>query len=369
MICPECKKEISDTAKFCRFCGSKIEKIEVSKPEPEGKYCLFCGAVVAQKAKFCKFCGANISSDEEELLREKEEVKAAEEPVFEEKTELWEESEFTEEAKVTEEPAITEEPEFPEDSAWFDDSESSSDAESDLKEILFNYDSSAENTENVKAQEMKKPVDIDETIFEEDREFLYEGVRTESSKVPLWGMPAVNADKLAQFETLYKKDEENDFRPYHRRLKPIAFSEKDTTPKPIFDSSLGSYAMKRAPEQVEETKKSVQKADGTDQENKDAVDHDNGQQLVSKLIDDSTKEVLGQKINSDSSGYIMLAFLTALFIFTVVVVGFTRLILPKLSADARSNEEICLVEVADRNLDEEVILEAFDWEDAVNEEA
>ena len=323
MICPECKKEISDTAKFCRFCGSKIEKIEVSKPEPEGKNCPFCGKVVAQKAKFCKFCGGNISSYEEELLRKKEE-EAAEETIFEEETV------FEEETELWEEPAITEEPEF--------------------------------------TEEAKKSVDIDETIFEDDREFLYEGIRAEHSKVPLWGMPAVNADKLAQFETLYKKDEEKAFKPYHRNLKPIAFSEKDTTPKPIFDSSLGSYAMKKAPEQVEEIKKSVQKTDRADQESKDAAEHGNGQQLVGKLIDDSTKEVLGQKINSDSSGYIMLAFLTALLVFTMVVVGFTRLILPKISADARSNDEICLVEIADGNLDEEAILAEFNLEETVNEE-
>jgi len=31
MKCPNCKKEIKDTAKFCGYCGSKIKKITEPK--------------------------------------------------------------------------------------------------------------------------------------------------------------------------------------------------------------------------------------------------------------------------------------------------------------------------------------------------
>ena len=57
MRCEACGKEISDGARFCRFCGAKIEP-----PKPEKRFCAQCGAELGESAKFCKKCGAPAAS-------------------------------------------------------------------------------------------------------------------------------------------------------------------------------------------------------------------------------------------------------------------------------------------------------------------
>ncbi len=63
MNCSECKKELLDNAKFCRFCGAE-QSIEsnnnisnVSKPSENA--CKKCGGSLSNNAKFCKHCGTN----------------------------------------------------------------------------------------------------------------------------------------------------------------------------------------------------------------------------------------------------------------------------------------------------------------------
>ncbi len=53
MICPNCSKEISDTSKFCRFCGKRVEN---------GIYCEKCGASLETDSLFCSKCGTPVSS-------------------------------------------------------------------------------------------------------------------------------------------------------------------------------------------------------------------------------------------------------------------------------------------------------------------
>ncbi|MDD7389455.1 MAG: zinc ribbon domain-containing protein [Lachnospiraceae bacterium] len=340
MICPECKKEISDTAKFCRFCGTKIEQKEITQPDTDMKDCPFCGKSIKRTAKFCKFCGENIAawkqeSPEPEPVFE-EEVPAAEEPepVPEEKEPAAEKE--PEPVPEEEEPAAEEEPE-----PVLEEEEPASEEKSEL--VLEVKSPAAEEPTETK----KKSVDIDESVFEDDREFLYEGITMESSKVPLWGMPSVNADKLTALENTCRNGDHAEFQPYYRTLRPIAFEKKDTTPESIFNSSLGSYAMHREPEPAKSEENEPVHSDrrtGEGTENREKM------QGIGSLIDDSRREVLSQKINSDNSGYLILAFLGALLLFTIVIVSFTRLILPGLSADAGRDEKVCLTETADMDL-------------------
>lgn len=61
--CKNCGTVISDTAKFCPECGTKIER--------ELK-CANCGTLLAENAKFCMECGFKVDFSEE--LRIEEEV-------------------------------------------------------------------------------------------------------------------------------------------------------------------------------------------------------------------------------------------------------------------------------------------------------
>ena len=58
MKCPNCNNEITDNAKFCRYCGTKIET------QPEQAKCPKCGALNRQGATFCDSCGAKMREDE-----------------------------------------------------------------------------------------------------------------------------------------------------------------------------------------------------------------------------------------------------------------------------------------------------------------
>lgn len=59
--CPICGSPIGLTAKFCTFCGNKIED---STATTEDKMpCPGCGQLIKVGAKFCTFCGTTIQSD------------------------------------------------------------------------------------------------------------------------------------------------------------------------------------------------------------------------------------------------------------------------------------------------------------------
>lgn len=56
-ICKNCGKEISDTAKVCRFCGTKTAFVEKGI-----NTCPNCGSAVSLSDKFCQHCGSPLSS-------------------------------------------------------------------------------------------------------------------------------------------------------------------------------------------------------------------------------------------------------------------------------------------------------------------
>ena len=58
--CPKCNGQISDTAKFCKHCGNKIEQ------KAAFVFCEECGAKIEANAPFCEECGAKtaVSKDD-----------------------------------------------------------------------------------------------------------------------------------------------------------------------------------------------------------------------------------------------------------------------------------------------------------------
>ncbi len=74
MKCPNCSKEISDTAKFCKYCGSKIEAAtQVTAPiqmTNEAPVCANCGKPLTAKSKFCPACGTpvNVNATQEDTV-------------------------------------------------------------------------------------------------------------------------------------------------------------------------------------------------------------------------------------------------------------------------------------------------------------
>jgi len=55
--CPNCKNEISETATFCKYCGTKIIET-VTTTQENIKICPSCNKEISQTATFCKWCGA-----------------------------------------------------------------------------------------------------------------------------------------------------------------------------------------------------------------------------------------------------------------------------------------------------------------------
>jgi len=51
-VCPNCKNEVSRTAKFCPECGNALP--------PEVKFCAECGTKLNPGAKFCPECGTKV---------------------------------------------------------------------------------------------------------------------------------------------------------------------------------------------------------------------------------------------------------------------------------------------------------------------
>ena len=72
MICPKCKNEIPDDAKFCTKCGEKIEKEQIDwkntnfelGKDKENLECPYCHTKLVENAKFCVNCGHSINEDE-----------------------------------------------------------------------------------------------------------------------------------------------------------------------------------------------------------------------------------------------------------------------------------------------------------------
>lgn len=52
MICSQCGTENKATARFCRYCGSKLEL---------KRTCPACGSEAGENAKFCKKCGTKLT--------------------------------------------------------------------------------------------------------------------------------------------------------------------------------------------------------------------------------------------------------------------------------------------------------------------
>jgi|GEM_PF-5770929 len=55
-LCPSCRYENPDSAKFCSMCGSVLS----FRPT-----CPYCGASVPPKAQFCNICGMSMAPDDE----------------------------------------------------------------------------------------------------------------------------------------------------------------------------------------------------------------------------------------------------------------------------------------------------------------
>ena len=59
MKCTKCGFENDERAKFCNWCGEKIEAEEVKETE---KKCVICGNVNTADAKYCAVCGSQLST-------------------------------------------------------------------------------------------------------------------------------------------------------------------------------------------------------------------------------------------------------------------------------------------------------------------
>jgi hypothetical protein len=73
MYCENCGKEVLEAYSYCKFCGSKINKINKNK---NLTFCNYCDASVSYGEKFCSSCGREFKnpSDRYEVL-ETEEIK------------------------------------------------------------------------------------------------------------------------------------------------------------------------------------------------------------------------------------------------------------------------------------------------------
>lgn len=58
--CPKCGKEILPGAKFCRHCGDKLENSGLSQVKPEDLVCPACGGALNKTSKFCRGCGSPV---------------------------------------------------------------------------------------------------------------------------------------------------------------------------------------------------------------------------------------------------------------------------------------------------------------------
>lgn len=61
MNCPKCGKEVTDSATFCKYCGSSIS--------PRKQVCPKCGKENDEDALFCESCGASLVQEEKTLTK------------------------------------------------------------------------------------------------------------------------------------------------------------------------------------------------------------------------------------------------------------------------------------------------------------
>lgn len=69
MKCNKCGFENPDSAKFCNWCGEKLDAFseqESPKEEKASKSCQICGTVNEADAKYCAVCGSQLSSTVQE---------------------------------------------------------------------------------------------------------------------------------------------------------------------------------------------------------------------------------------------------------------------------------------------------------------
>ncbi len=57
-ICKNCGEILSEGAKFCSSCGTKVSQDENMKSK--NKFCSECGAIIKNDSKFCSECGSKV---------------------------------------------------------------------------------------------------------------------------------------------------------------------------------------------------------------------------------------------------------------------------------------------------------------------
>lgn len=70
MKCIQCSKEINDSAKFCRFCGTPVTSVSKEQPAATEVSCPHCNKKISASAKFCRFCGNPVSNSTSNLNQE-----------------------------------------------------------------------------------------------------------------------------------------------------------------------------------------------------------------------------------------------------------------------------------------------------------
>lgn len=61
--CPNCGKEYEENAKFCTYCGTKIENEKASDSFVKTRFCSNCGSKVNENDNNCSMCGSNLNNN------------------------------------------------------------------------------------------------------------------------------------------------------------------------------------------------------------------------------------------------------------------------------------------------------------------